>query len=110
MAVYEWSTGGGCMARRKQTAAEFIEGYAQFVPLVLGDMIEHLGQAAQEWSLAVEAAHRGDLDGALKHVVEVEIAVDIPLRVGRSELRSITDRAGKRLDAELPDDDEEESD
>jgi hypothetical protein len=98
---------GGDMARRKKSAAEFIEGYALFVPLVLGDMTEHLGKAAQEWSLAVEAARRGDLDKALTHVVEVGIAVDVPLRVGRSELRSITERAGNRLDAELPDDDED---
>lgn len=94
------------MARRNPTAAEFIEANALFVPLVLGDMIEHLGHAAQEWSLAVSAARRGDLDDALKHVVEVEIAVDIPLRVGRSELRSIAARAGRRLDAELPDEDD----
>lgn len=95
------------MARRKRTAAEFIERYALFVPLVLGDMTEHLGKAAQEWSSAVEAARRGDLDKALTHVVEVGILIDIPLRVGRSELRSITERAGNRLDAELPDDEEE---
>jgi hypothetical protein len=92
------------MASRKKTAAEFIEANALFVPLVLGDMIEHLGQAAQEWSQAVSAARSGDLDRALKHVVEVEIAVDVPLRVGRSEIRSIANRAGVKLDYELPDD------
>ena len=95
------------MARRKQTAAEYIEANALLVPLILGDMIEHLGRAAQEWSQAVEAARMGDLDQALTRVVEVEIAVDIPLRVGRAELRSIAERAGKRLDAELPDDNED---
>ena len=91
------------MARSKLTAAAYIEKHATFVPLVLGDMIEHLGHAAQEWSQAVEAIRRGDLDKALKHVVEVEIAVDTPLRVGRSELRSIAVRAASRLDRELPD-------
>lgn len=93
------------MARRKQTAAQYIEANELLVPLILGDMIEHLGQAAQEWSQAVWAARYGDLDAALTHVVGVGIAVDIPLRVGRAELRSITERAGDRLDAELPDDD-----
>ena len=94
------------MARRNRTAAEFIETNALFVPLVLGDMIEHLGHAAQEWSLAVGAARAGDLDRALTHVIEVEIAVGVPLQVGRSELRSICVRAGKKLDAELPDDED----
>jgi hypothetical protein len=92
------------MARRKQTAAEYIEENALLVPLILGDMIEHLGHAAQDWSQAVWAARAGDLDQALTHVVEVGIAVDVPLRVGRAELRSIAERAGNRLDAELPDD------
>jgi hypothetical protein len=82
------------MARRKQTAAEFIEENALLVPMILGDMIEHLGNAAQEWSYAVWAARKGDLDKALTHVVEVGIAVDIPLKVGRAELRSISWRAG----------------
>jgi len=36
-----------------------------------------------------------------------EIAVDIPLKVGRAELSSIAERAGSRLEAELPDDDED---
>ncbi|HLO36784.1 MAG TPA: hypothetical protein VK194_11905 [Candidatus Deferrimicrobium sp.] len=94
------------MARRTTTAAEYIEANALLVPLILGDLIEHLGQAAQEWSQAVWAARSGDLDKALTHVVEVGIAVDIPLRVGRAELRSITERAGNRLDAELPEDDD----
>ena len=97
------------MPRRKMTAAEYIEENALVVPAILGDMIEHLGQAAQEWSSAVWAARAGDLDKALTHVVEVGIAVDVPLQVGRSELRSICDRAGKRLEAELPDDEDEDS-
>lgn len=95
------------MARPKQTAAEYIEANALLVPVILGDMIEHLGHAAQEWSHAVWAARSGDLDEALTHVVEVGIAVDIPLRVGRAELRSITERAGVRLDIELPEDSED---
>lgn len=93
------------MARRKTTAVEFIEANALVVPLIIGDMIEHLGHASQEWSLAVWAARKGDLDTALTHVVNVGIDIDIPLKVGRSEIRSMTERAGSRLDAELPDDD-----
>jgi hypothetical protein len=96
------------MARRKQMAAEFIEANALIVPFILGDVIEHLGHAAQEWSQAVFAARAGNLDRALTHVVEVGIAVDIPLRVGRAELRSIAERAGNRLSAELPDDEASE--
>lgn len=91
-------------ARSKVTAAEFIEAKALTVPLILGDMIEHLGQAAQEWSLAVYAARAGDLSAALTHVVNVEIAVGVPLKDGGAELRAITARAGNRLDGELPDD------
>ena len=96
------------MPRRKQTAAEYMEANAVMVPLIIGDLVEHLGQAAQAWSQAVVSARLGDLDRALKHVVDVEIAVDIPLRIGRSELRTTAVRAGNLLDAELPDDDEDE--
>jgi hypothetical protein len=46
------------MAGRKTTAAEFIEANALTVPFILGDMTEHLGQAAQKWSEAVWAARR----------------------------------------------------
>ena len=95
------------MARRKQTAAEYIEANALLVPLILGDMIEQLGRAAQQWSQAVWAAQTGDLDNASMYVVEVGIAVDTPLRVGGRELRSICERAGNRLDAELPDKDDD---
>jgi hypothetical protein len=94
------------MARRKQTAVELIEANALLVPFILGDMIEHLGHAAQERSHAVFAARAGNLDRALTHVVEVGIAVDVPLRVGRAELRSIAERAGNRLGDELLGDDE----
>ena len=93
------------MAKKRQTATEYIEANALLVPMILGDMAEHLGKAAQEWSLAVWAARSGDLDKALTHMVEVEVAVDVPLRVGRSEVRALAERAGKRLDAELPDED-----
>jgi hypothetical protein len=63
-------------------------------------------KALIEWSYAVWAARSGDLDKALEHVVQVRIEVDVPLRVGRSELRSITTGGGNRLDAELPDDED----
>jgi hypothetical protein len=33
------------MPRRKKTAAEYIEEQALFVPFVLGDLIEHFGDA-----------------------------------------------------------------
>jgi hypothetical protein len=96
------------MARRKQTAAEYIEANALLVPLILGDMVEQLGRAAQEWSQAVWAARAGDLDQAVTHVVEVGIAVDTTLRVSTAELRSICKHAGNLLDAELPDEDEDQ--
>jgi hypothetical protein len=38
-----------CVSRKKkESAAEFIQANALLVPLILGDMIEHLGLAAQE--------------------------------------------------------------
>jgi hypothetical protein len=42
------------MARRAP-AAEFIEENELLVPLILGDMVEHLGRAGQAWSNAVWA-------------------------------------------------------
>jgi hypothetical protein len=92
------------MPRRKLTAAEYIDKNDTLVPLILGDMIEHLRRAVQEWSGAVEAMRRGDLDKAREHVVNVGIEADIPLKVGRSEIREITERAGNLLDELLPDD------
>ena len=94
------------MARRKVTAAEYIHEQT-LVPFgILGDLVEHLGQAAQAWSAAVQAAEAGDLDRALTYVVEFDIAIDIPLRVGRAELHRLAERAANLLDAELPDDEE----
>jgi hypothetical protein len=98
------------MGRRKLTGAEYIERQALLMPLIIGDMIEHLGSALQSWSNAVEAARRGDLDRALTEVVEVQIACDIPLKVGRGEIRTMMDRAGRLLDLELPDTDDHSSD
>ncbi len=77
---------------------EYTEANSMLVPMNLGDMAEHLGKATQEWSNAVWAARSGELDKALTHVVEVVIAEDVPLGVGRSELRSITDHAGSRAE------------
>lgn len=96
------------MPRRRVTPAEYIESQALLVPLILGDMIERLGAATQAWSNAVWHVRAGALDKALESVVAVGIEVDIPMKVGRSEIRSITERAGDLLDAELPDDDEPE--
>lgn len=93
------------MARRKQTAAEYIEAKSFFVTYVLGDAIEQLGKVTQAWSTTVLAARTGDLDKALTHVADAGIQVDV-VRVCRSELRSVFERAGSLLDAELPDDDE----
>lgn len=73
--------------------------------MVLGDMIEHLARAIQEWSSAIDSMRRGDLDTTLEHVVNAGIEVDI-VKVGRSEIREITERAGNLLDELLPDDDE----
>jgi hypothetical protein len=75
-----------------------------YVPFVLGDLIEHLGDAAQRWSQAVHAVRDGDLDKALRFVVDVDVAINVPLRVGRSGLHSITERASRLLDAESHDD------
>ena len=94
------------MPRRKPTPAEYVESQALLVPLIVGDMIEHLGRAAIAWSEAVWAVRKGDLDQALDRVVAVGIDVDVPMRVGRGEIRAITERAAALLAAELPDDDD----
>ena len=95
------------MTRRKQSAAAFMDAHAAQVTLILGDMVEHLGEALVAWSQAVMAIEVGDYDTALARVVDVEIGCDVPLRVGRSEIKSITRRAANLLEAELPDDDDE---
>jgi hypothetical protein len=111
MAVYERCAQeryGGAMARRRQTAAEFIEANALVVPAILADVEEHMAHATQEWSDAVEATRRGDLETALSEVIEADIDFDIPLRVGRSGLRAVTSRADKLPETELRDDEAED--
>ncbi len=77
------------MPRRKQTATEYIEKHSLFVPFVLGDLIEHLGDAQQKWVSAIHAARKGDLAFAQTLIINAGIAIDIPMRVSRRELVQI---------------------
>jgi hypothetical protein len=95
------------MLRRKPTAIEYLEEQALFVPFVIGDLIEHFGDALQKWTFGIDAARKGDWDRALTYLVEAEIAIDVPMRVSRQELKQVIGKASDLVDAELPEGDDE---
>lgn len=97
------------MSRRKMSAAEYIEDRSLFVPLIIGDLIQHLGEALEAWSRAVWAAEQGDLERAQKAIVEIDVTTKVPMKVVGAEIREIVAAAYKRLEAELPDDDDDDA-
>jgi hypothetical protein len=94
------------VARKKQTAAEYIDDIATYVGMMLSELAENAGRANSAWMRAVDAARRGDLDRAETLIIEADIAVDIPVRIERQDIRRAWHRALVLLDRELPDDDE----
>ena len=95
-------------ARRRapRSAADYVEVRAAEMGFILGDVTEHLGSAIQHWSLASSIV-RDDPGGALTHLVEAEIDLDIFARSGVAAVLRATRAATGRLDRELPDDEDE---
>jgi hypothetical protein len=93
------------VARKKQTAAEYIDEIATYVGMMLSELAENAGKANSTWMRAVDAARRGDLDRAATLIIEADIAVDIPVRIERQDIRRALLRARVLLERELPDDD-----
>ncbi|HJW74071.1 MAG TPA: hypothetical protein VJ787_00165 [Thermoleophilia bacterium] len=94
------------MVRKRQTAAVYIERYDGEMQDILGELAEHADMIRTWWNLARDQV-REDPDQALQHLVDAQIHLDIHVRIERvGALRRIR-LASNRLDAELPDDDED---
>jgi len=91
------------MPRRRQTAAEYIERRDAEMRIILGELAENAVRANLGWAAAVRAA-RLDPDRALTELVEVEIALDIPVRIERADALRRIRAANRRLDRSRPDD------
>lgn len=94
------------MARTKQTAAEYIEEHDFEMRVILGELAENGGKLNMLWTLArmgvLEAPER-----ALEDLIDAEIALDIIVRIERSDGLRTLRSAIKRLAAELPDDEDD---
>lgn len=93
------------MARKKQTAADYIERYDGEMRIILGELVEHAGRINMWWTFALDAA-REDPERALTNLIDAEIHLDIHVRIELSDSLRRIRSAIKRLDEELPDDED----
>jgi hypothetical protein len=85
-----------------------IEWHATGVSLILPELAESAGAAGRSWNLAVDAA-RADPETALGHLIDAELRLDTDVRLERADTLRPIRAAIKRLDAELPDKKEDDS-
>ena len=94
------------MARKKQTAADYIERHDDEMRIILGELAEHAGKINMWWTLAVRAA-REHPEQALTDLIDAEIHLDIHVRIELADSLRRIRSAISRLDAELPDPDDQ---
>lgn len=92
------------MARKKQTAADYIARHDDEMRIILGELAEYAGKINMWWTLAVRAAHR-DPEQALTHLIEAEIHLDIHARTELTDSLRRIRSAIRRLGSELPEPD-----
>ncbi len=97
------------MGRRRQTAAELIEEHDVEMRVILGELIENAAKANVNWDAAVRLA-RHLPERAFEALIDAEISLDIPVRIERADALRTLRAAINRLDAELPDDEEDSGD
>ena len=93
------------MARRKLTAAEYIERYDGEMRVILGELAENAARANNHWTMAVDVVRRNP-ERALEELSEAWVALATSIKVERSDALKLIDRASALLDRELPDEDE----
>jgi hypothetical protein len=94
--------------RSRRSAAAFIEWNERPVGVILAELGESAGAVARSWHLAAEAVGTNPRL-ALQHLVEAELRLDSFVRLElRDTIRPIRE-AIKRLDAEIPDADNDEA-
>lgn len=95
------------MARKKLTAAEYVELHDGEMRTILGELIENAAKANLHWKNA-HGLVRDDPDRALTELVEAWIALDTFIPIERRDALRVIDRASDLLDQELPDADDPE--
>lgn len=88
------------------TAAEYIEKHSIGVSIILAELAESAGAIGRSWNLAVELARR-EPEAALQHLVDAEIRLDTFVRSELADTLRPIRQSIARLDAELPDRDED---
>jgi hypothetical protein len=94
------------MVRNKQTAAEYIERHDGEMRVILGELAENAGQINMWWTLAVGSV-REDPERALELLIDGEIHLHHHVRLELSSGLRRNRAAIDRLNAELPDDEDD---
>jgi hypothetical protein len=94
------------MVRKKQTAADYIDRYDDEMRIILGELAEHAAKINMWWTFAVHAARKHP-EQALTHLIDAEIYLDIHVRIELADSLKRIRSAISRLDAELPDPDDQ---
>lgn len=94
------------MARAKETAADYIERHDDEMRVILGELAEYAGKINMWWTFAVHAARKHP-EQALTHLTEAETHLDIHVRIELGDSLRRIRSAISRLDAELPDPDDQ---
>lgn len=93
------------MARKRVTAADYVERHDREMRGILGELLENASKANLNWTYTRDYV-RGNPDRALDELVAAEIALKTFIRIELSAALRVIDRASDLLDQELPDDDD----
>jgi hypothetical protein len=93
------------MARRKLSAAEYVERHDNEMRIILGELVENAAKASLHWEAARRVV-RNSPEKALTELVEAQIALATFIRIERTDALRVVGRASDLLDDELPDSDD----
>jgi hypothetical protein len=93
------------MARRKLTAADYIQKYDGEMRVILAELAENAGKINLWWALAASKARRHP-DRAMTDLIDAEIHLDSHVRLELADSLRRIRAAINLLDDELPDDDD----
>ena len=96
------------MACKKETAAEYIERHDGVMRIILGELFENASAINLWWGHASSVV-RTDPDGAESLLIDAEIHLNHHVRIELSDSLRYIRSALSRLDAELPDEEDDHS-
>jgi hypothetical protein len=96
------------MVRSKQSAADYVERRDQEMRIILAELIENASEVNRLWAMARMQA-KGAPEHAFRQLIDAETRLDIAVRIERADSLRILRSAIKRLDRELPDDEDDDS-